>query len=134
MYSVSKTFSFCYGHRLLKDPGKCSRLHGHMARATIKLETEELDEKGMVCHFNVLKEKVGLWIESNLDHRMLLCKEDPLSKILRKAGEDFIEIDFNPTAENLAKYIFDHAEEEGIPVVEVELWESPTSKASYRKG
>lgn len=131
MYSVSKTFSFCYGHRLLNDPGKCARIHGHSAKVTITLESEGLDEAGMVCHFNVLKEKVGAWIESTLDHRMILCRDDTLAKLLREANEDFVEVDFNPTAENLAKMIFDRATEVGLEVARVDVWESPTSKATF---
>ena len=133
MFTISKTFSFCYGHRLLKDPGKCARVHGHSATVTIAIESKELDDAGMVCHFNMIKEKVGAWIEATLDHRMVLCKDDPFAEVLKKAGEEFVEVDFNPTAENLAKFIFDHAQEVGLPVISVELWESPTSKAIYRK-
>lgn len=131
MYSVSKTFSFCYGHRLLNDPGKCSRIHGHSAKVTIMLESAELDGVGMVCHFNVLKERVGAWIENTLDHRMILCRDDAMAKLLKDADEDFVEVDFNPTAENLAKFVFDRAKGEGLPVARVEFWESPTSKATF---
>ncbi len=133
MYSVSKTFSFCYGHRLLNDPGKCARIHGHSANVTITLESDDLDEAGMVCHFNVLKEKVGGWIESTLDHRMMICRDDAFARVLKDAGEEYVEVGFNPTAENLAKFVFDHATAQGLPVKEVELWESPTSKAVYRR-
>jgi 6-pyruvoyltetrahydropterin/6-carboxytetrahydropterin synthase len=38
----------------------------------------------------------------------------------------------NPTAENIAKLIFNYARSQGLPVVEVRLWETPTSYASYR--
>lgn len=133
MYSVSKTFTFCYGHRLVGDPGKCARIHGHSANVTITLESEDLDEAGMVCHFNVLKERVGGWIEETLDHRMILCKDDAFAKVLRTASEEYVEVDFNPTAENLARFIFERSVEQGLPVKEVELWESPTSKAIYRR-
>lgn len=133
MYSVSKTFQFCYGHRLLDDPGKCRGLHGHTAKVTIVLESDELDDLGMVHHFDVIKQKVGKWIEQTLDHRMLLSKKDPLVELLQKAGERPVLLDNNPTAENIAKLIFDHAKEAELPVKEVELWESPTAQATYKK-
>lgn len=133
MYSVSKTFSFCYGHRLMNDPGKCGGLHGHTAKATIVIEADELDKLGMVCHFDQLKEKIGTWIEENLDHRMLLAEGDPLTKLLHEQGERVVTLAGNPTAENIAKMLFDETKAAGLPVSEVEIWESPTSKATYRK-
>ena len=132
MYSVSKTFSFCYGHRLMDDPGKCGGLHGHTAKATIVIESSELDKLGMVCHFDELKDKVGKWIEQNLDHRMLLAEGDPLVKILKDQGERVVVLQGNPTAENIAKHIFDQSKQSGVPVSTVEVWESPTSKATYK--
>lgn len=131
MYSVSKTFSFCYGHRLLGDPGKCSRLHGHSAKVTITIAEENLDQAGMVCHFNTLKEKIGSWIDSSLDHKMILNKDDPLAKVLKAAGEEFVEVEFNPTAENLARFIYEYAKGKHLSVTEVEVWESETSKGVY---
>lgn len=86
----------------------------------------------MVHHFDVIKQKVGKWIEQALDHRMLLSKEDPLVELLRKAGERPVIMEDSPTAENIAKLIFDHAREEGLPVKQVELWESPTAQATYK--
>jgi 6-pyruvoyltetrahydropterin/6-carboxytetrahydropterin synthase len=61
---------------------------------------------------------------------MLLCKDDPVLPALK--GELVYVMDENPTAENIAKLIFDHARSEGLPVTEVRLWETPTSYATYR--
>jgi 6-pyruvoyltetrahydropterin/6-carboxytetrahydropterin synthase len=131
MYSVSKTFSFCYGHRLLNDPGKCGGLHGHTAKAAVVIEADELDKLGMVCHFDRLKDKVGKWIEENLDHRMLLAEGDPLAKLLKDQGENVVILAGNPTAENIARMVFDETTAAGLPVSRVEIWESPTSKATF---
>lgn len=131
MYSISKIFTFCYGHRLLKDEGKCGHLHGHTAKTTLVLEGDELDRRGMVFHFDRLKETMGAWIEENLDHTLLLSKDDPVIKALEKTGERFRTMSANPTAENIARMIFDAASELGLPVARVELWESETSKATY---
>lgn len=133
MYTVSKTFSFCYGHRLMDDPGKCGGLHGHTASATIVIEASELDKLGMVCHFDELKEKIGKWIEENLDHRMLLAEGDPLAKLLKEQGEQIVVLAGNPTAENIARLVFEKTTLVGLPVARVEIWESPTSKATYRR-
>lgn len=133
MYTVSKTFSFCYGHRLLGDKGKCRHLHGHSARVVIILEGKDLDSQGMVCHFDRLKETVGAWIAENLDHMMILCEGDPLIVALGKLGECFKTVPFDPTAENIARMIFEIAEGQGLPVKRVEVWESETAKASFER-
>jgi 6-pyruvoyltetrahydropterin/6-carboxytetrahydropterin synthase len=116
---------------LLGDPGKCKGLHGHTAKAAITIKADGLDELGMVCHFDELKKKIGTWIEENLDHRMLLSKNDPLCDVLKEHDERVVMLEENPTAEYLAKHIFDRCKEDGLSVTKVEVWESPTSKASY---
>jgi 6-pyruvoyltetrahydropterin/6-carboxytetrahydropterin synthase len=63
---------------------------------------------------------------------MLLCKDDPIVPLLKQRGELFFVTDENPTAENIAKLIFNHAKSKGLPVVEVRLWETSTSCASYK--
>lgn len=133
MHTISKTFNFCYGHRLLNDKGKCRHLHGHSARATFVLSGEKLDKNGMVFHFDRLKETVGKWIAENLDHALLLSEKDPLTKHLSAAGEKFLPVPFNPTAENIARMLFETAEKFDLPVCEVEVWESETAKANYSK-
>lgn len=134
MYRVTKEIRFCYGHRLLDYAGKCRHLHGHNGRALITLEAASLDSLGMVTDFTVIKQVLGKWIDDALDHRMLLHKDDPVIPELRRQGEPFVELDVNPTAENIAKMIFDYAVSHGLPVVEVTLWETETSFATYRKG
>ena len=132
MYRVTKEIHFCYGHRLLDYSGKCRHLHGHNGRAVIALETSTLDALGMVMDFTVIKQVVGKWIDDALDHRMLLHRDDPIIPELRKQGEPFVELDVNPTAENIAKMIYDRAVSQGLPVVEVTLWETDNSFATYR--
>ena len=133
MYTVSKTFSFCYGHRLVRDDGKCRHLHGHTAKAAIVLAREELDARGMVFHFDRLKETIGRWIAENLDHKLLIAEGDPLAVVLESAGEKFLKVKENPTAENIARMLFEAAEKFSLPVKRVEVWESETSKACYER-
>jgi 6-pyruvoyltetrahydropterin/6-carboxytetrahydropterin synthase len=132
MYRVTREISFCYGHRLINYSGKCRHLHGHNGRAVISLEAEGLDEKGMLVDFAEIKRHVQRWIDENLDHNLLLCKDDPLLPTLQERGERVFVMDTNPTAENIARMIFDHAIESGLPVVEVLLWETENCHASYR--
>jgi 6-pyruvoyltetrahydropterin/6-carboxytetrahydropterin synthase len=132
MYQVSREIDFCYGHRLLDYDGKCRHLHGHNARVLITLESSELDSRGMVLDFSEIKRVVSGWIDENLDHRMILQRQDPAIAALAELGDPMYLLDANPTAENIARLIFDFAAARGFPIVEVRLWETPHCFATYR--
>lgn len=131
MYRIAKELHFCYGHRLMNHKGKCKRLHGHNARVLITVETKQLDADGMVMDFSDLKKDVSNWLDEQFDHQMLLFKEDPIVPALKSSGEPFRILDVHPTAENLARLIFDYVKELGFPVSEVTLWETHSCFASY---
>jgi 6-pyruvoyltetrahydropterin/6-carboxytetrahydropterin synthase len=133
MFRVSREIDFCYGHRLLNYDGKCKYLHGHNGRAIITIESATLDERGMVLDFSDIKNVVSTWIDDKLDHRMLLQKIDPVVPLLQKMGEPLFLMDENPTAENIARLIFDFTASRGFPIVECQLWETPRCFATYRK-
>lgn len=87
MYYVSKRMEIAFAHKLTLDyESKCRRLHGHNAIVTVFCCTPELNEAGMVVDFKQIKTLVA----DKLDHHYL--------------NELF---SFNPTAENLAKWICD---------------------------
>ena len=87
MYYISKRIEIAFAHQLrLNYESKCQRLHGHNGIATIYCCSEELNENGMVVDFTHVKR----CIHDRLDHRCL--------------NELF---DFNPTAENIARWIAD---------------------------
>ena len=132
MFRVTREVHFCYGHRLLNYDGKCKHLHGHNGKAVIVLETAALDKLGMVVDFSDIKRSVGTWIDETLDHKMILNRDDPSLPGLRQLGEPVCVVDVNPTAENIAKLIFDYVKSQGFPVVEVTLWETESSYATYR--
>ena len=132
MFQVTREIRFCYGHRLLNYDGKCKHLHGHNGRAVITLQSESLDALGMVVDFSTIKRVVSTWIDANLDHRMILHRDDPILPTLRQQGEPVFVIDVNPTAENIAKLIYDHIAGQGFPITEVKLWETEDSFAIYR--
>lgn len=133
MYSVTKEIRFCYGHRLLGHPGKCRHLHGHNARAIIRLESQTLDPLGLVVDFKDIGDYVRSWIDGEIDHTLLLFQDDPLLPLLRAAGERVYAMDANPSAENIARLIFEHVARGGFPVVEVALFETESAVASYRR-
>jgi 6-pyruvoyltetrahydropterin/6-carboxytetrahydropterin synthase len=133
MFRVVREIEFCYGHRLLNYDGKCKYLHGHNGKATITLEGADLDYRGMVVDFSDIKKHVSTWIDANLDHRMILNAADPVVDYLKQQGEPVFLMDTNPTAENIAKLIFDFAKSQKLPVSEVSLWETFKSYATYRE-
>lgn len=132
MYRVTREIHFCYGHRLLNYNGKCRHLHGHNGRAVITLAADRLDALGMVMDFSRIKQVVSAWIDEALDHKMLLHRDDSVLPLLRQQGEPVYVMDVNPTAENIARLIYDFARGQGFPVVEVQLWETESCFASYR--
>ena len=131
MYRVTREISFCYGHRLLDYAGKCRHLHGHNGKAVITLAADQLDPLGMVLDFSQIKDVVSKWIDDTLDHKMLLHRDDPVIPFLQKLHEPLCVLEVNPTAENIARLIYDFVASQGFPVVEVRLWETENCFATY---
>ncbi len=131
MYSVTKRIEFCYGHRLLDYDGACKHPHGHNAVAEIEVRTESLDARHMVCDFSDIKRAIKGWIDRELDHKMILRRDDPLLGPLQQLGEPVFIVDTNPTVECIAYLIFEQACAQGFRVVRVKVWETPTSFATY---
>ena len=133
MYTISRQFTFCYGHRLLKHPGKCAHLHGHNGTVKIDLRKDQLNCQGMVADFIDVKNSIGKWIETTLDHRTILEECDPLVNLLREQGESVLVLPVEPTAENLAKLVYEQAEKFGLPVCSVTFKETEQCTAEYKK-
>jgi len=132
MFQVTREINFCYGHRLLSYNGKCKHLHGHNGKVAITVKSPDLDALGMVLDFSQIKATIAHWIENNLDHRMLLHKSDPLVSILKEQGEPVFVMEENPTAENIARIIFDFSKTCGYDVAQVTLWETESCCATYQ--
>ena len=131
MYSVTKRIDFCYGHRLLDYDGVCRHLHGHNAIAEIEVRTDALDARNMVVDFGDIKRLVKAWIDEHLDHKMILRHDDPFVSVLQVQGEPIYLLDSNPTAERIARLVYETCQHLGLPVTRVTLWETPTSWATY---
>ena len=133
MYKVVKEIHFCYGHRLMDYNGKCAHPHGHNGKIEIELEAKQLDRRGMVYDFGDIKEIIQKWVDRELDHKMILKDNDPLVKILKGLGEPYFLMKENPTAESLAKLIFDYAQSKKLPISRVTFWETQSSSATYSR-
>ena len=132
-HSVTKIIEFCYGHRLINYDGPCKNLHGHNGVLEIDIESNTLDQRGMVIDFTEVKNRVKSWIDHHLDHKMLLSSEDPLVPMLKTIGEPYYLIEGNPTAENIATHIFEAVTSDGLDIARVKLWETNSSYASYSR-
>ena len=131
MFSVTKKIEFCYGHRLLDYDGICKHPHGHNAVAEIEVRTGTLDSRNMVADFSDIKRAVKGWIDRELDHKMILRHDDPLVAPLQALGEPIYVLDSNPTVERIAQLIFDQTRTLGFNVVQVRVYETPSSYAEY---
>ena len=85
----------------------------------------------MVCDFSDVKRLVKSWIDREIDHKMILRSDDPLVNPLRELGEPVFLVESNPTVERIARLIYEHVQQSGLPVVRVKVWETPTSSATY---
>ena len=132
MYEITRRLNFCYGHRLIDHGGKCAHLHGHNGQVEVTLGASQLDNQGMVVDFQVIRQRLGAWIDATLDHRMILQTGDPALTTLLSLGEPIYEVDFPPTAENLAKHLLEKAREFELPVRAVRFQETPSCHATYR--
>ncbi|MDI1434269.1 6-pyruvoyl trahydropterin synthase family protein [Polyangium sorediatum] len=131
MFRVTEEVRFCYGHRLLDYEGPCARIHGHNARVEIELSAPTLDRKGFVADFFDIEKAGKDWILAQFDHRLILREDDPVIPFLKQAGEAFVTLPVNPSAENFAKLIFDHLRGHGVPVTAVSFYETDTAVATY---
>jgi 6-pyruvoyltetrahydropterin/6-carboxytetrahydropterin synthase len=131
MYSVRVEGDFAAAHFLSHYHGKCEKLHGHNYRVRLWARGDALDEGGMLTDFGVLK-KALREVLAGLDHSNL---------------NDTPAFNNDPSAERIAKYIFDHVEaalrvdkdaESAASIAADCLWavdvfETPTSMARYER-
>lgn len=138
MYGLKTEASFDSAHFLTDYYGKCENLHGHRWRAVVYLEQDELQEEGtmkdMVVDFGVFKREVR-GLAEELDHTFLVEEGSLASETfdcLKREGFSVTVLPFRTTAENLARYFHDRLAELGLPVSQVEMYETPNNCAIYR--
>ena len=131
-HRVTKTIDFCYGHRLLDYAGKCRNLHGHNGLLEVDVESNELDDLGLV----MISMRSATWSRDGwMTIWTIGCSSaggDPVAPVLTEMGEPLYLMDDNPSAENISKLIYLEVRKQGLKVSEVRLWETPTSYAAFR--
>lgn len=105
MIRATRYHDISVGHRVYGHESKCRNLHGHNYRVWFHCEAEELDKVGRVIDFSVIKATLCEWLEQNWDHKFLVWREDPLLSQLVDADPTVVDVPFNPTAENAAKFL-----------------------------
>lgn len=138
MYEINKEIQFDAGHRVPLHASKCKNPHGHRYRVVAFIEGElitEGPESGMVRDFSIVKELLTERVHDVYDHAFIVAKDDEVMRFALAHGDPdwkIVEVDFIPTAECLAKAIFDDLQENGLPnLMRIEVWETPTSCATY---
>lgn len=121
MYEVIIQRHFSAAHRLPDIGGQCEELHGHNFLVEVTVASDELTKEGLLVDFRIVK----AWVDEvlqELDHKYL----NELAYFMK----------INPSAENLARYLFDkislRAREANLSLSQVTVWESPNARVTYR--
>jgi len=120
MYEVTVETGFSGAHMLRGYEGKCGNLHGHNWKVVVTAGSEHLDQVGMALDFAVLKKETRAILDQ-VDHTYL--------------NEVFPFTELNPTAENIAKWVWEmlvkHLDLADVSVMRVSVWESENAFATY---
>lgn len=137
MYILTAEASFDSAHFLAGYNGKCRNIHGHRWLIKVEAAGDELQKAGqmrdMVIDFGDLKKEVKA-IADYFDHGLIVEKntlKEQTFAALQEEGFKLIEVDFRPTAEKLAKFIFDSLKGKQLPVKQVTVYETPANSAAY---
>lgn len=138
MYGLVAEGHFDSAHFLADYHGKCENLHGHRWKVVATFESDALqdsgDERAMVCDFATVKAAVSAACRE-LDHTTIYetgTLAPATVAALEAEGFTLTELSVRPTAENLARHLFDRIGAQGLPVVQVEVDETPNNRCFYR--
>lgn len=135
MYKIIVKIKYEYAHRLIHHAGKCKHVHGHGGKATIEFAANTLNDNSFVMDFADVKTPLKKWINEFWDHAYLANEADPLLPALTAEGMKIFTFQGDPTAEMMAKRLFEQAatlERSGVSLVGVTIQETCTGLASYQ--
>ena len=137
MIECTRRLKFDAGHRVHLHESKCRNAHGHQYIVFITASAEYLDKLGRIIDFSVLKEKFNGWIDENWDHGFIYYEEDKEMETALNMieGQKKFALPYNPTAENLAKYLYSVVAVEamkntGITISKIVVWETENAYAT----
>lgn len=145
MLTATRRIEWDAGHRVFLHGGKCNQPHGHRYAAEITVQAlaleDGLDALGMVVDFSAVKAVYGEYIDRTWDHGFLVYEEDTelLLAMRSIAGAKVYCCGFNPTAENIARWLgmyvplVEGLALYGVEVIEVKLYETPNCFAVWKK-
>ena len=120
MYEVTIIKSFSSAHLLSQIGGKCEELHGHNFKVEVTVGAMDLKESGLLIDFRIVKK----WLSEILDQ----MDHKHLNELPFFSG-------INPSAENIAKYIYESMEQKvrasGVNVARVKIRESENAAVTY---
>lgn len=137
--TCSRIFHFDSAHRIEKHEGKCKMLHGHRYVLEVFFVNKDtcensnnLDYLGRVIDFSVVKEIINNWINSNLDHNVILAESDNVlgDSITKSTQQKIYYLTNQPTAENIALHLFNLIipnllKETTVKCCKVRIYETP---------
>lgn len=119
MYTVRVETSFNAMHRVRLSDGSTEPLHGHDWKVHAHFARERLDEIEMVVDFLEVHRALDGVVQEL--HHTDLGNHPVLSK-------------YNPTAETIARFIFDQLDQSGLStLIRVDVTEAPGCVASYTR-
>jgi len=144
---ITKEIWFDYWHRITFHDSACRNAHGHRWIAFITLEGDVIEKQhdsstGMVMDFKYIKKIAKTFIDNKLDHWFLWYEWDEIMKKFYTDNPDMknLKCSFMPTAENIAKWLFEQLETlfidtywNNLRLKEIKLYETPTSYVIYTK-
>lgn len=151
-YVISKEIQFDAGHRVPLHESKCKNPHGHRYTVVAQLDGELITdgpESGMVRDFSIVKKLLTEKVHDPFDHGFIVHSADhtmlralghenddgsPIRGDESRYGWKVIVVDFVPTAECLARHFYDVLVKEIPNLTQIDVWETPTSCASYIGG
>ncbi len=137
MITCTRRIEFDAAHRIINHESKCKMLHGHRYALEATFVADDLDNLGRVIDFGVIREVLGGWIDDNFDHNTILSIKDKKlgEKIAEITGQKIYYMTQNPTAENIANYIFAEIcpklfADKNVKCVALKLYETPNCYAN----
>jgi 6-pyruvoyltetrahydropterin/6-carboxytetrahydropterin synthase len=134
---ICRQHDICAGHRVVGQGGHCENLHGHQYSLFLICSAPELDKVGRVLDFSEIKSRLCIWLEDTWDHKMILWEKDPWVDGIAHIDKTVWRAPFNPTVENLARYMVEvvgpqQLQGTGVTLVECRINETAKCSATYK--